>query len=373
MRISAAITTIACLMAFTAGASAQQTPAERTHLLCLTTQDIDDRIDACSMAIAAPGLSPALLSDAYAIRGGMHFMRGDFEEAKADYKKASEIDPTRYVEKGKEIIAMADAAERSEAALTPRAAMDACRNWRDPDRRLRACDRFVQAMSTSDEEHGAALGLRGFVESELGRAEPSLRDLDQSVRLLPGRREFQEGRAEALWRLEHYTEAKAEMDRLIASGTDPDLWAMQLATFAYMQGQPAHAADMFDAITNRHPETTMSRFYAAMIRAEIDPAHQKDAFKVYVPLSEGPFATISVQYRLGNASEAQLLNIIDAMPPHQKDMAMCQGHFNIGQKAALEQAKGKAALELQLALKTCPRATFEYDVGKIWLKRLAAG
>jgi len=80
-----------------------------------------------------------------------------------------------------------------------------------------------------------------------------------------------------------------------------------------------------------------------------------------------------VQYRLGNASEAQLLNIIDAMPPHQKDMAMCQGHFNIGQKAALEQAKGKAALELQLALKTCPRATFEYDVGKIWLKRLAAG
>jgi tetratricopeptide (TPR) repeat protein len=373
MRGFAAILVICSGAAIAAPASAQQTAAERIHLACLTTQDIDDRIDACSMAIVAPGLSPALLSDAYAIRGGMHFVRGDFEQAKADYRKAEEIDPTRYMESGNKITTLADAAERSAASLTPKAAMEACRNWRDPERRLRACDRFVQAMSTSDEERGAAVGLRGVVESQLGKADESLRDINESVRLLPGNKAFQQARAEAMWRLGRYTEAKAEMDRLVASGTDPDRWAQQFAVYAYIQGQPSQAADMLDAISKRHPEATMNQFYAAMFRAEIDPDHQKDAFKIYVPLSEGPFATISVQYRLGQASEAQLLNVIDALLPHQRETAMCQGHFNIGQRAALEHASGKAVLELQLALKTCQRATFEYDVGKIWLKRLGAG
>jgi len=368
-----AILLVGLAAAFPASARAQQSTAERIHLACLTTQDIDDRIDACSMAIAAPGLSTALLSDAYAIRGSMHFTRGDFTEAKADLRKAGEIDPTHYVESGKTMIALADAAERSAASLTPKAAMNACKNWRDPDRRLRACDRFVQAMSTSDKERGAALGLRGMVESQLGRAEASLRDFDESLRLLPEEEAFQEARAEALWRLERYAEAKAEMDRLIASGTNPDKWAPELAVFAYLQGQFAQAADMLDAISKRHPEATVYRFYAAMVRAEIDPIHQQDAFKVYAPLSESPFAQMSVQYRLGRAPEARLLNMISAMPPHQKEMAMCQGHFIIGQKAALEHMTAKARLELQLALKTCPRGTFEYDVGKIWLKKLGAG
>ncbi|MDQ7249058.1 hypothetical protein [Dongia sedimenti] len=369
MRSLAAILIVGCAVAFAAPASGQQSAAEQIHLACLTTQDIDDRIDACSIAIAAPGLSPALLSDAYAIRGGMHFARGDFEEAKADIRKAGEIDPTRYFENGKKIIALADAAERSEASLTPKAAMDACKNWRDPERRLRACDRFVQAMSTSDKERGIGLGLRGIVESQLGREAASLRDLDEALRLLPGNRAVEESRAEALWRLGRYEAAKAEMDRLIASGTDRNRWPVQLAVYAYMQGELQSAAAALERLAAR---SSVNLFYAAMIRAEIDPQRQKEAFKVYTPLADGPFATISVLFRLGEASEAQLLNAIAALPPYSRNKAMCQGHFNIGQKNALERSTAKAIIELELALTKCERGTFEYDVGKVWLKRLKA-
>jgi tetratricopeptide (TPR) repeat protein len=367
MRLALSFVLLAAAIGLTPPALAQQTPAEKAHLLCLAIQDIDQRIDACSTAITWPGLDSKLLSDAYTVRGTMHYLRGDFSEAKADLNRAIEIDPSRRVEETKQAIALATAAEKSESALSPTAAMKACKNWRDPERRLRACDRFVQAMSSSDKERSIALALRGAAESRLGREGPSLRDFDEALRLTPGDRVIEEGRANALWRLGRYSEAKAEMDRLIATGSDRSMWARQLALSAYMAGDPESAATM---IEQTGKGSTISQFYAAVIRAELQPQRQKDLFKIYTPLSDGPLAQVSVLYRLGEASEAQLLNVINALPPHSRDNAMCQGHFNIGQKSALAGSRAKAIIELEAALTKCERGTFEYDLGKIWLQRL---
>jgi tetratricopeptide (TPR) repeat protein len=340
------------------------------HMACLLTQIPDERIDACTVAIEKAGLSTALLSDAYSIRGVMHAQRGDFSEAMADLKKAIDLDPARR-EKAAGIIEQIKAIEAAGDNLNGPALLMACKSWRDPTRQLKACDRLVATMKSPPKDHAAALTLRGSMAVMAGQDETGMRDLDEALRLSPSEPAIRISKANALWMVGRYAEAKTLTDALVATGQDRRQWTRQLAVYAYIQGEMGEAIRILDS-DSAPPLGTINRFYAGMLRAEQNKGDKPGYFDIQTPVGDGAFAAASVAYRRGEASEAELLAAADAFPKNAKARAACQAHFSIGQKAAIEGQKQKALAAFKQSLSTCERGTFEQHLGTAWVKRLSA-
>lgn len=353
----------------TSPARAQESEAERLHMECLLTQDIRQRIEACTVAINRPDLKATLRDDAYVVRAGMYVKQGRLAAARADFEAARQLDPTNapLIDQ-----ALAKLAELEAQAKSPdvqdNLAFMLCQNGSDPSERVRACDKVILASAGDPSKQAASYALRAAAFADQGNYDATLSDLDAAIRLDGAQVFYPNLKARALYYSGRYAESLSAY-RGMADGAFASENAPLIAALEYLLGNLEESADAFRNAHDVGRPGNVFSFYAALIQSEIGKGDAAEFEKLtFDPQSEGQFGVALLNYRRGDLDAAALRTAADSLP-FGKQQARCMAEFNIGHRLALMKDRAGAVSPFRTASEICDRKSFEYHASKLWLQR----
>lgn len=367
VRIAVWVSSYSLAGMFAHGALSAETPY--IHVACLVTQDVAQRIEACTAAINSKDLQSTLRADALLIRASIFLQQGHFNQARDDLKAARALGSNRN-QAIDEALALVD--EYQAAAMKPamqqRIEFFRCQTEADPASRLDACDAVLSASGRDLVKEAAAHALRAAARVAHDDLDGAAEDIDSAIKLDPSKILYGELRARVRYFKSDYSGALAAYRRLEYQSSDPHRFPT-IAALEYLAGDRGRSMQFFRQAHKAAPAGNVFLLYAATVQSDLRDGDVKPFRELVLGDAEGPFAEALVAYRLGKIDASQLLESAQRMPV-LRNQALCMAQFNIGHRLALDREPDEATPPFALATQLCPKTTFEYHAAQKWLKRL---
>ncbi|TDQ78772.1 tetratricopeptide repeat protein [Dongia mobilis] len=343
-------------------AIADEAAAKQAFLACAQARDLT----ACDEFIDMPDLSDTVRSNGYAVRGMVKMQLGDIAGAEADLSWALAVNPNN------------DLAQRAldmmaNSAVDPStAAFQACAKERNIAERIAACDDLVKQGQSDPLRHATILDLRAAAFLENNESDKAIIDLNEAIRLAPTYDPAAEHLIVAQFWAGKYVEALQTTNNKLKSpgGLSVANLLHHQGNLLYLTGKKAEAIAAYDNAHENNPMSAVAYFWSAIVRLE----QGDDAESILRALSLQPmlgqFGMTMAKFRLGEASEADVLAQVNAIVGEAKYDALCMAHFNIGHKAWLEGSTAEAELNFKAAVATGRKRTQEYHAAELILQQL---
>ncbi len=244
--------------------------------------------------------------------------------------------------------------------------------------RVDGCDAYIAAALQSGDKREIFFAytyralLREFREDLPG----ALADTDQAIAALPFEPFGHRRRATLLGESGEYQQALAlfAAQNAVFPSVDFD---ESIAMLEYVAGDRVRAVQLFqsaaiDYAEDDHDETTAAihRFNAAIVESELRGGDPAPIEAQDVSAWTNTMLPLLKQHRLGQVSDAELLDRVAGMTGGVARENKCDAYFSVGHRNALAGDMAAARKGFQDAVAGCNVVTFEHHAAKAWLKQL---
>lgn len=256
-------------------------------------------------------------------------------------------------------------------------AKEACDKALDRMSNAQGCDRYVAAAVASKdaEEIFDAYYTRAILREFMGDLPAAIADIDQAIAARPTKALGYLRRAALLAESGEYKEALKQFAHYRTIDPTP-VFDETAAMAEYVAGDRAKAVALFqsaarDYAENDHDENMAAilRFNAAIVESELRgdsaPIAAED-----VSSRTNTMLPLLKQHRLGQVSDAELLDRVAGMTGGAARENKCDAYFSVGHRNALAGDMAAARKGFQDAVAGCNVVTFEHHAAKAWLKQL---
>lgn len=247
--------------------------------------------------------------------------------------------------------------------------------------RVDGCDAYVAAALQSGDKNEIfnAYTYRALLREFREDLPGALADADQAIAALPFEPFGHRRRATLLGESGEYKQALElfAAQNAVFPSVDFD---ESIAMLEYVAGDRARAVQLFqsaavDYAEGDHDETTAAihRFTAAIIESELRGGDPAPIETQNVSAWPNTMLPLLKRHRLGELSDAELLDRVAGMTGGAARENKCDAQFSVGHRNALAGDGAAARKAFQDAVAGCNVVTFEYHAAKAWLRRLGGG
>jgi tetratricopeptide (TPR) repeat protein len=257
-------------------------------------------------------------------------------------------------------------------------AKEACDKALDRMSNAQGCDRYVAAAVASKdaEEIFDAHYTRAILREFMGDLPAAIADIDQAIAAQPKKTLGHLRRAALLAESGDYKEALKQFAHHRISDPTP-VFDETVAMAEYVAGDRAKAVALFqsaarDYAENDHDENMAAflRFNAAIIESELRGGDLAPIEAQDVSSRTDTMLPLLKQHRLGQMSDAELLDRVAGMTGGAARGNRCDAYFSVGHRNALAGDTAAAKEGFRKTVEGCSPVTFEYHAAKAWLKQL---
>jgi tetratricopeptide (TPR) repeat protein len=231
-------------------------------------------------------------------------------------------------------------------------------------------------QSQSENEIFGAYSRRALLREFRGDLPAALADTDQALAIFPNDPFSLRRRAALLGESGEYAQA-LKLFAKVPSLESPNGFEENIAMLEYVAGDRAKSVSLFQAaavdyVENDHDENmaAIHRFTAATIESELKHGDLAPIAAQDVSARTNTMLPLLKRHRLGEMTDAELIDRVDKMTgPAARDNA-CDGYFSVGHRNAVARNAAEARQAFQVAVERCRVVNFEHHAAKAWLKQL---
>jgi Flp pilus assembly protein TadD len=323
-----------------APALAQLEPAKKLCTNWAFRYPADDVIFGCTAVIEDEKASVEDRTLGYSVRGVGLAMKGDFDAAFVDLDKAVDLSPNSpepYARRG--------------AALHYRGELD------------QAIADYGKALALNS-NYALPLAQRGGIYLMRGEHDKAVADLTAAIKLTPQDAAVYVGRGEAYQAKGSLDLAVADFAKAVQLDQKRPEYVNALGFAHYIKGDFKSAIPYLRATveTKNQAYVVLLRYLAQKRVGEPAATAELEQNLAGLQSKEWPYAVAELY--LSKHPPAEIFKV--AEKPEQQ----CEAHFYTGEWHILKGEAAKAALELKVAVDTCPKTFIEYAAARTELQRL---
>lgn len=234
-------------------------------------------------------------------------------------------------------------------------------------------NQILDKAPLKENERAELLYQRGMLYDSVGLAGLAQFDFNQAIQLKPDMAEAYNSIGIHFIQQMEFTQAYEAFDSTLDINPDYEFAFLNRGIALYYGGRPDLAIQDFDAFYSKDVSDPYRALWAYIAESEVDNHKALTNLRaLYKKIDKQNWASVLVEFYLGDKSESELLNMLVSGVSSQQQLTdrLCEAYFYLGKYHSARGNKGVAANYFKLALSTNVYEYVEHRYARLELNLL---